>query len=101
MVLCLTQAQCAVVSASDGRWRAEDCLKQLPTACRKQQPWPAVLDSSLWQLAAGPRGTCPVGYLFEPPYDAAEGRALKASLQAAMQTGSNGADAAWLPIKGG
>lgn len=59
--------QCAIIAASDGRWRATSCANSPPrsTACRaagadptRPPPW-----SKLWALGVGDRGACPwVGY---------------------------------------
>ena len=81
------QPQCTAISVADGRWRVRDCEASLPTACRAQ-------DGSSWQLGAGSRGKCPVGFAHEVPHHAKENTMLKSAVQQSQ------AEEAWLPIQG-
>lgn len=83
------QAYCGAISAEDGRWRAMDCTTTLPTACRGA--------AGDWQLAAGTRGPCPLGFTWEVPHHAKENMQLQTLLK--MSPGPP-VDAAWLPIAG-
>lgn len=78
---------CAVISSSDGRWRAVSCDMDAPSACRKV--------SGGWSLGKGQRGVCPDGSVFELPHHSKENLLLQSMLQ------QSGASAAWLPLEGG
>jgi hypothetical protein len=82
------QAQCAVISECDGRWRAMDCSAALPTACRSAD--------ANWMLMPGKWGSCPEGFTFEVPHTAKE----NLMLQAVLHVSPLGASSAWLPITG-
>ena len=121
--MCLTHVvrfpQCAVVSASDGRWRVASCTAAVPSACRAdgasldapgvvpyhlataaQQALMETLgdgalgDPPLWAFAGGLKGSCPDGYSFVVPRTAKENMYL----QIALSVG--GLQAAWLPVTG-
>ena len=79
---------CAVMSASDGRWRARPCREQYPSACRTRQGG--------WVLGeGGPRGgSCPEGAAFALPAQAKENAALHRAVLA------SGAQACWLFLQG-
>ena len=86
--LCV-QADCGAISTIDGRWRAMKCSSPLSTACRGA--------GGEWQLATGPRGTCPPGYAWEVPHHAKENM----QLQTLLKTNAGPPlEAAWLPVAG-
>lgn len=77
---------CAVISSTDGRWRAVACSADLPSACRDAQGG--------WLLKQGERGQCADGAVFDVPHHSKENVALQRLLQ------KSGASAAWLPLQG-
>jgi hypothetical protein len=89
---------CAVISASDGRWRAKSCANNPPrsTACRaagadptRPPPW-----DRLWSFGVGDRGACPWGFEFALPATSKENFALRYMLQ------EKNLSSAWLPLTG-
>ncbi|KAK9810746.1 hypothetical protein WJX73_004650 [Symbiochloris irregularis] len=86
-------AQCAILSVSDARWRSVDCSQQLGgttvTACRAGGN-----DSPQWQVSRGAKGECPQGLHWALPRHAKDNVALRNAASEA------GAEAAWLPLSG-
>ncbi len=88
-------ANCGVLSASDGRWRAVPCsLPSLPSACRWVNASLGAADGGWVVDSTLPRGSCPEGADYDLPRHPRENYLLAAALQQA------GHEAAWLPVHG-
>lgn len=92
-------ANCAIVNASDGRWRAVQCMDgtsdddfRVVTPCRPSgsKGW----RGSPWVLGIGRKGLCPEGSFWDAPRHPQENQALTRMLE------RQGMHAAWLPLSG-